>query len=206
MGKQVSSSGTSAAHEITIEVAIALIPWVGGAASVLVGHHYRQRAEAYASALAESLTEEQLHDLEDLIHHDEHLQDLLLDGVEAAMKTRVDAKRRALGRILASAISGPTSLDEIELIQAALADIEAAHARVLSVFVEKRDQVLRSELEGAEPDLTSVLSHLLAALTRQGVIYQSMVDGGDAAGNSDPGYSLTEFGELLVQYLTDQVG
>jgi hypothetical protein len=197
------TANASAAHEIAIEAAVALVPWVGGAASVLVGHHYRRRAETYASAVAESLTDEQLRDLEDLVRHDEQLQDLLLDGVEAAMKTRVDAKRRALGRILASAVADRTCLDEIELIQSALADIEAAHARVLSVFAEKRDQVLRSDLEGAEPGLTSVMSHLLAALARQGVIYQSLIDGGDVLGNSDDGYSLTEFGELLINYLTD---
>lgn len=196
-------SHASAAHAIAAEAAVALVPWVGGAASVLVGHHYRRRAESYASALAESLTDEQLRDLEDLIRHDEQLQDLLLDGVEAAMKTRVDAKRRALGRILARAVSDPARLDEIELVQTSLAGIEAAHARVLSVFMEKQDRVLRSELEAAEPRLTAVLSHLLAALTREGVIYQSLIDGGDVIGNSDPGYSLTEFGELLVAYLRD---
>ena len=194
-------AGPSAAHAIAIEAATALIPWVGGPAAVVVGHHYRRRAEEYASALASSLTDDQLADLEDLIHHDEQLQDLLLGGIEAAMRTRVDAKRRALGRILARAVTDPTCIDEVELVQAALTDIETAHARVLAVFVDKQEQVLRSELDGAEPDLAPVLSHLLAALTRQGIIYQSLIDGGDFMGNSDPGYSLTEFGELMVEYL-----
>lgn len=197
------SVDASAAHRVAIEAAVALVPWVGGAASVLVGHHDRGRAEAFASALAESLSEEQLSDLEDLVRHDEQLQDLLLDGVEAAMKTRVDAKRRALGRILAIAIADRTRIDEVELIQSALADLEAAHARILLVFVEERGQVLESDLEGAEPGLTSVMPHLLAALTRQGIVYQSLLDGGDVVGNSDQGYSLTQFGELLVEYLME---
>jgi hypothetical protein len=57
--------------------------------------------------------------------------------LEAAMRTTLEAKVRVLGKVLAAGLDG--TVDEAQVLTAALADIEAPHVQVLAALRTRAD-------------------------------------------------------------------
>ena len=190
--------------QVTTTAALALVPEWGGAAAVVhsaIWDTIRDRLQGYSDAVASGLTDEQLEDFENLIAHDERLQDLLRDGVQAASRTRDPLQRQMLGRILAGAVQHPETVDRLEVIQQSVAELLPAHGRVLKLFADLPAETIHlSSIWEKEPDLAQVLTELIARLERTGIIHEAVVDGGDVSGLGEPGYRLTGFGDLIVEY------
>src|SRR5688500_922658 len=100
-------TSTPTPGQTAVSAVLAAIPTVGGVLQVVYADTMARRAaraQDWAEGLAGGLSEGDVEDLEDLFAHDERLQDMLLVGLEAAMRSRVQAQRRALGAILGATI------------------------------------------------------------------------------------------------------
>jgi hypothetical protein len=204
--------------DTAVKAALNLVPWVGGSLAVLyedVLARRRSRLDAFADAAfgtypgsAEALIGR--------MKGDSRIAELFLQSAEASIRTSVDAKAVALGRILADAATA-TSEDEIdkdELLSLALVDTELPHVRGLAALaVYPSDSELyaehgRDEHERINSDerriarlqaVKSTPAPVLSALVRHGLVGQ------------ESGYSLyidgvTDFGRELLAYLEDQAG
>lgn len=74
------------------------------------------------------------------INGDERLADLFAATMDSALKTRWQAKLRALGMVLAAGVTGDsdTRVDDAETIGRALEGLEAPHMRVLATLGEAK--------------------------------------------------------------------
>lgn len=181
---------------------IARVPIVGNALKVVFNDSLDRRAarrEAWLDGLAEGLTQQQLDDLEELLAHDEQLQDVLWAGLEAASKSRLEIQRRAFGRILAAAINEPVAdeRDITELLNLALTDMRPVHVETLAwLAAQSIEQVLVRKAEAREaqaglaPDDPRV-----ATLVRHGLVTEGSTYGGmqRITGVSDYGRRLLAF-------------
>lgn len=67
------------------------------------------------------------------ITEDERLADLFQHAMEAALRSGLESKRRALGRVLGQAVMGDsTQVDEHEVLLRALVNLEPPHVRVMT--------------------------------------------------------------------------
>lgn len=200
--------------DVILTAAVAAIPVVGGPVAVvtqaLLGTR-RRRLESYSLEVARGLTEEQVQDLEDLLAHDDGLQDLLLNGIQMAARTRHDTQRRILAGILADAIRAPEDVDILEPLQEAVGDLLPAHGRLLRLFADRPplEPILETDLRAYEPELAPVIDELLARLVRTGIIKEPPVleiDGGSVGQvveDNDATYVLTDFGRRLLNYVRE---
>lgn len=122
---------------------------------------------------------------ERLASHDERVE-LLARVLEAAGRSNLDAKVRALGRVLADGVRDGGNVDEAFALAAALGDLDAVHVLVLtfladnpipSVEVRRRKEENvepqgweRSELVDALPEYASLAVQVVAVLARHGLI------------------------------------
>jgi hypothetical protein len=116
-------------------------------------------------------------------NYDERVE-LLMRVLEAAGRTPLDAKVRALGRVLAEGVSGDGSIDQAFAMAAALDDMEASHVaalhhlahvptpppklRINPDFEEQGWQV--RQLAAALPDLARNIDGVAAVLIRHGLM------------------------------------
>ncbi|MCV2489447.1 hypothetical protein OF117_08705 [Geodermatophilus sp. YIM 151500] len=77
--------------------------------------------------------------LADLATADEARLELTVRVIEAAMRTTHENKIRALGRVLANGLDGHATVDQSQILTAALDAIEAPHVQVLAVLREQAD-------------------------------------------------------------------
>jgi hypothetical protein len=77
--------------------------------------------------------------LEELATGDDTRMELTARTLEAAMRTTLEAKVRALGKVLAAGLDGRATVDEAQVLTAALADIEAPHVQVLAELRTRAD-------------------------------------------------------------------
>lgn len=137
---------------------------------------------------------------------------------EAAARTPLEAKVRALGRVLAEGLEEGAAVDDPLLLAAALADVEAAHVVVLQHFVINPlppDELRRpnhpeprgweaAQLAHALPDVAGLLDGLLAVLAGHGLIK----DQGAVVypGSTGPSvWAITDLGRRCLFLLGDDV-
>lgn len=114
--------------------------------------------------------------------HDARLE-LLAQVLEAAARTSMEDKIKALSQILADGLRSDSHLDEARLLASMVNDLEAPHLAVLALVAEQPVPPEsmwsnpggpggweRSHLALALPDYDGFLDGLLAALTRHGAL------------------------------------
>jgi hypothetical protein len=110
------------------------------------------------------------------LNEDERLADMLNRALRAAARTGLGSKRRALSMVLANAISDADDarIDEAELLVAALAQLEAAHVRVIGLLYEVEPfRTKKSTVDGLKithPELSGCLEALLLQLLGWGLV------------------------------------
>lgn len=121
--------------ETAIRAAVRLVPSVGESLGIAVDDaldRRKARAQETAGRVEIEVGDDALL-LERL--EDERVQMLFAGALEAAMRSRVDAKRRLLARVVARAVMDGAQVDEAELVTTALAQLDAPHVRALERFV-----------------------------------------------------------------------
>jgi hypothetical protein len=153
------------------------------------------------------------------IQNDERVFDLLRDASEAAARTSLDEKIRALGSALLSGLMAKddAQIEEAIIIVDALRELEAIHIRVLRILEEAppmevppadgstarpmRAQVSREKLAAELDNPERVLNGVLAPLEAQHLVENSAIGLWDYSGN--PEWSLTDFGQALLDLLRE---
>ncbi len=149
---------------------------------------------------------------------DPALEDLFVSGIEGAIRTRLEAKRRAFGRIVSSAILGDASADESVLMAYALRDLEEPHLQWLVKFGEAEKAAMAefqpSGEDTDEQDRSSELFRRVGAvaasappavnqgLARTGLVVEHAESWGGAASVAQ----VTEFGWAFLEHLKRRDG
>jgi hypothetical protein len=140
--------------------------------------------------------------------HRELLARALIAGQDAAMRD----KRRALGRVLASAASDTgTKVDDELLFIRVLADLDEPHIRLLRLMqtvpkkqTDRRWDQVTWEIEsitGADPGLGDTAVQLLRVLERHGLVW--LRAGGRPDADKLLQYSITSYGSRFLARLAD---
>ena len=193
--------------QTTVSAVLSLLPRIGGVLQIVYADTMARRAARandWAAGFAEGLTDQALADLEDLIAHDERLQDMLLEGLDAAMRTRVKGKRRALGALLAESVNehNQKQLDEFELLHSALVDLREPEIQTLLRLRDEWARYYRGEAAPVyklmhEPNVVALVRHgLVAQMIARDNLDRVMYDGQTVVGPPSP------MGHRLLDYLT----
>ena len=194
--------------ETGVKMLLAAVPFVGGSLTVLY-EDVRTRQRQQVQVAAEASFKRYASDPEALIlrlQGDARLSMLFVSALEAASRTAVTEKARALGLLLADAADQP-EFDEIELMVLALVDLEAPHIaglRRIAKYPSDDDLLAFGETPetlSKNPERVARLQAIRqlpepvrAALLRHGLInlragYDVYIEG------------ISEFGRRLIEYL-----
>lgn len=128
------------------------------------------------------------------LREDERLADMLVRAAETARYTSARAKRAAMGRVVAAAITDRAQVDRSQLLLAALIDLDAPHFALLAKLAEGK----RAGDEG-QPVAVPTPEPLKAALIRHGLVTTTITWGGGLAVTG-----ISEFGDELLQYVRNE--
>ncbi len=112
---------------------LSAIPYVGGPLEVLVSDPIERR-QARVRETGE-VARETVGDDDAFVkrlQEDPVLADMLVEAAEAASRTDLSAKRRAMGRVVGNAVRDDALIEEGQLLLAALRDLEAPHFVLLA--------------------------------------------------------------------------
>lgn len=118
--------------ETAIRAAVRLVPSPVGDSLETVVNDVLARRRVWAKETAEQVAVEVDDDallLERL--KEERVAMLFVEAVEAGMRSRVDAKRRVLARVVARTVLDDAQVEEAELVTTALRQLDAPHVRAL---------------------------------------------------------------------------
>lgn len=210
--------------DIAIRAIIAALPKLSESAFIIYSGVRERQAHKAAMTLQEitELTGEDR--LISRLADDSELEALFIEGVEAAMRTGLEAKRRLLARVVAQAVNDNAWVDERALVVLALRDLEAPSIRALQrirVAEDAAAQEVTSLMTTESPEM--VLSDtpeqyherhvairvleliwqepapVLAALMRTGVLEQAE----EAVGSMSRARKVSAFGRSLLNDLHD---
>ncbi len=104
------------------------------------------------------------------LEEDPEVEALVIEGLEAASRTGLDAKRKLLARVLAQAVTDDSKVERSQLIVQALRDIDAPHVRSLAriAAVERREEaLLKEERARGETGRTETWKEVLDAVAQE---------------------------------------
>lgn len=133
---------------------------------------------------------------------------LSTSAIQAAYNTTYDRKVTALAAVLSENLEDDAQLDLGILVVTALADLEAAHVRVLDAVMGSSlpprpdggehmpGVVVQSQLERYFPNLSAGITPIMATLVRHGIAEDRLAHDDDNAA-----WGLTSFGRCCLAYL-----
>lgn len=209
-GRDAAPAPAPTAVQTTVSAVLSLVPGVGGVLQIVYADTMARRAARandWAAGFVDGLTDQALSDLEDLIGHDERLQDMLLEGLDAAMRTRVKAKRRVLGTLLAESVSeqDEKEFDELELFHSALIDLRESEIQALMWLRDEWARYTQGEAAPAyklmhEPNVVALVRHgLVEQMIARDNLDRMLYDGQTVVGPP------SAMGHRLLDYLRDAV-
>ena len=151
-GHQWRRSGVSdEPHEVYYTLAravLAALPF-GGSVDILV-EHTRQSLEYKArQTVGEIVDATGMEKFAERLASEPEVEAIFVQGLEAAMRTGYEAKRRLLGRLISAAVLDDAKVDEGFLFVLALRNLDGPHIRALEAM---RRAVEKVDAEGLEPD------------------------------------------------------
>lgn len=187
-------------------------PFVAAAAAPVIEYvvkrgndKYVEGAQAVFAAAADAAGRP-LESLPAYLDEDDRRLDVAVTAVRAALNTLDRNHLDALARVLAYGLSDDCRLEVAGLYLAAMRELRPPHVRVLHHLVTADQDDSRwvgrqeSELRLAFPGLASGLDAIVATLVREGLAAHTLIDGGDAAGVGDQGWSATDFGTSTYEW------
>jgi hypothetical protein len=181
--------------ETVVKAGLAAVPVIGGSLATVVGdtlERRRDRVSEFGEAAVEALGSPEA--LLERLHAVERVSDLFVDGAVAASSTSMQAKRLAMGRVVARAASDDAEVELMQLVMSALADLDAPHFAILAKIAEGGQE----NLDWARLVTDAAPDPVVAALVRHGTVATvGTFDGGLVVSG------LTSFGRLLLDYVSD---
>jgi hypothetical protein len=182
-----------------------------------LGYAYERLSSARHGRAAETLTdaadaagaetdEEFLEFIEQALSSPER-QELLARVLLIAQDTAMRDKRRALGRVLASAVSDNGTLVDEELVFIRVVDdLDPFHIRLMRLMAGRPARLanlqadarpwMLADVAEADPGLANVTWSLMTALEGHGLVWSTNM--------TDPEYSLSQYGESFLDRLADE--
>jgi hypothetical protein len=208
-GAERTLDGLATVAEFAPELGGVVSNLLSGAASKRRNERMRE-AVAYVLALVADVSTEQKNYV-----RSEDFEDLLVETLERVRAERSEAKRRAYGHLLASAVrnAGEPGYDEQLRYLRVLEELQPDHLGMLAAITQEHDEsqgggtssllgTLRSRLpempEEHVRDLAEQLDRM--TLTNMGGALSAMMT---ARGAADLRSRLTPFGQRFVAYITD---
>jgi hypothetical protein len=127
-----------------IRAVIAAVPYVGGPFEVIVSDWRARQAAKAEQTIADVLAVTGEDQLRARLGSVAEVEAVFVEGVQAAIKTGVEAKRRLLAKAVANAVVDDARIDESWLIADVLSQLDVPHIRAL-------DRLLREWERGPEP-------------------------------------------------------
>lgn len=156
-------------------------------------NHLAEQIEKYLSSSHLSLDEFLVR-----VRDEPRLTDLLEEAVQVAASSGLESKRVAMGKVLIAAATDDARIDEAQVLLNTLSQVEAAHIRVLDA-VSYQVPLETDELHKRfSESVYSVIDGLIAILLGLGLIR----DAGAGAYDGRPSFQRTEYGNLLLEYLS----
>lgn len=178
--------------ETAIKAALALIPVVGGALSVVADDHMARRRARVEEMVTDAVAylDGDGTELVERVGSDEEFADMFFTAVQGASESHVEAKRKAFARLLAEGVGeDPGELDVISLMINALSELELIHLRTLQRLSKLEHTGRLRSMIAATPD------PVFAALRRNGLLKEEeQYDETEITGISD-------FGARLLAYV-----
>lgn len=144
---------------------------------------------------------------------DERRQELLARTLIIAQDTALRDKRRALGRALAAGVADSgTRVDEELLFIRVLDDLDEPHIRLLrlmntaSPHLADQGEVgawMPSTIGDADSGLRDAAYAMLVTLERHNLVWTSGEEYHTAEGSMEPEYTITRYGQWLLERLAD---
>ncbi|MFB1295142.1 MULTISPECIES: hypothetical protein [Mycobacteriaceae] len=187
------------------------VPGVGaGTGAVVQGliDSRQGRAEEFVDGVADLVD---AHRLLEQVRADPGLQNLLWDGIQAAMSAADSGKRIYLARVVANALTDDTKMDDAQFIVAALRELEGPHVRALVRLIAADDEN-RKDPGNNDETLQTALSNeppaVKAVLVRTGLVLvgSQPVSSGLYSIPRAENYSITgvnEFGRRIIRELQE---
>jgi hypothetical protein len=203
-------------HHVTDD-AIAIVQTAISAAALLDGLAGRRRRRA-VETLDEVLrrTGLSLEELLEIIEADPGIEEFFVRGLQAAQDAADETKRRALTSAMVRGVQADlevgTSVEVARFLMATLLQLDAVHLAVLRLLagddplVVDRDsprpwiRLMAREIVAAMPGIDPVLSQVISALQREGLI-----ESGDDPLRKEQGFWIVRYGLLLLDFITDEV-
>lgn len=173
--------------------AVSAIPVVGGPFAIVLQATIeadRRRMAQLAAAARDEVGDDDR--LQQRLESNEQLRDMLLESLTAAAKTSNEAKRIAMGRVLAQAVNDDAAIDDSAAMLQALAVLDSPHFALLAKMANLELSDLGGGFRVPEP--------YKSALIAQGVATAS-VRGIGPIGFTVEG--INEFGHRLLQWLRE---
>lgn len=133
--------------EVAADVASALMPpWFQ--ALKIVADQWWVRHQARTNDMLREIAEGTgVEQLASALERDPVVESMLLDGVEAASRTGLHAKRRLLARVITEAVLDDAKVDESLLYVQTLRELDAIHLRALERLVRVEDRLIAMDSE-----------------------------------------------------------
>jgi hypothetical protein len=196
-----SKDAPSVSSTVT-RAAIASVPYAGGFEVIYQDWRARQAAKA-EQTIGDILAMTGEHELRDRLGSVAEVEAVFVEGVQAALKTGIEAKRRLLAKAVANAVIDDALIDGSWLIADVLSQLDVPHIRAL-------DALMREWERGAEPDnrmgrsvvWQSLLDPIKATLVRTGTATPSPQM--FTAGVTHFVDGITVFGRELIRQLREE--
>jgi hypothetical protein len=170
-----------------------MVPVVGGPLAELWTYAQdldRWRVQQMGQALRDCVGDDDL--LIERLKDNERLLDMLVEAGEAARGTSWEAKRIAMGRVLAHAISDDADIDYDAALLSALAALEAVHLRYIAQIADANDKPMPPQA-----------GHLVLEPYRSHLIAQGVLELGTTYDGDDAIVGISEFGLRLMAWIRD---
>lgn len=120
-----------------VRAAIASVPHIGGALEVIFSDMQARRATKAELTMADILEVTGEQQLRDRLGSVAEVEAIFILGVQAALSTGLEAKRRLLAKAIASAVVDDARIDESWLMADVLSQLDVPHVRALDRLLEE---------------------------------------------------------------------
>ncbi len=196
--------------ETMVKAALAVVPRVGEPLKIIYEDtraRHAARAGEMIRTIADRTGEQRL---SARLQEDPEVDALFVDGVEAAMRTGLQAKRSLLAKVVAAAVVDDAQIEHGQLIVQALRDLDAPQVRALARIRNAEREAEEIHSQETEGDRNSRISNaareagsreptpVISTLVRTGVVLPATLVGGGLAV-----HRVSDFGRSVLNELEE---
>lgn len=196
---------TPTVQDTLVLASLKLVPRLGESLAIVYDHNRKRHAAKIAQTLEAVADRTGIETLAERLAEPQ-LEALMLDALDTAGRTGLDAKRRLLAQVLADAVLDDAKVEESQLITQALRDLDAPHIRALERIRLASDTV--AQLPEPEKERSEVVlaagraepTPVIAVLIRVGAVEPATIFGGGHGV-----HDISDFGRNLLDALREDL-